>query len=363
MRSKVIALAVALATVLGWIGIAVPAQAVTGTSVTWNARGEGISDAVRLRITVPGGNQYYQSYQTTRNNVQKTCPPHDGYQLQVPGANNQGTRLLAPGACQTWKYAGHRNVGLFKVPAGPPDSDWPDASNTGFRGNVGSLPERNAWRVTQAGAVIENLRIDASDMGLTIDAPNVHIRNLYVEAGIWGIDALGTADGLVIEDTTIVGGLQSGIGLDHPDDWVVQRVNVYGGNDGIKPGGSGIVRDSYIHDLGSIGSDPHNDAMQFGNAWGITIENNRMECKDTSCIAMFGGQAQFDDVTIKDNLMGGAGYTIYAGGNTSSNIQILNNTIGSFGYQHPVTDWVNRPGNVFSGNVYTNGNPVPTPQG
>lgn len=344
--------------------MAAPAQAVTGTSVTWNVRDAGISDKVRLRITVPGGNLYYQSYNTTRNNVQTTCPPSDAYQLQVPGAKNQGTRMLAPGECQTWNYAGHRYVGLFRVPLEPPPvGEWPDASTTGYQGNPDTLPERRAWKVTTPGAVIENVRIDASDQGLIIDAPNVTIRNVVIDAGIWGVDALGTSDGMVIEDSTIIGGLQAGIGIDHSDGWTVQRVNVYGGNDGIKPGGSGVVRDSYIHDLGQIGSDPHNDAMQFGNARGILIDHNRMECRDTSCIAMFEGQATYRDVTIEDNIMGGAGYTIYAGGSTGTNIVIQRNTFGSYGYQHPVTDWVNKPGNVFHANVFTNGDPVPTPNG
>lgn len=364
-RRRLTAAIAILAALLGMAGVfAVPARAVTGTSVTWNARGAGISDKVRLIITVPGGSTYYQSYQTTRNNVQTTCPPSDSYQLQIPGANNQGTRLLPPGDCQTWNYAGARNVGLFRVPTTPPpDPEWPNASTTGYQGNPDTLPERNAWKVTTPGAVIENLRIDASDQGLIIDAPNVTIRNVVIDAGIWGVDALGTSDGMVVEDSTIIGGLQAGIGIDHSDGWTVQRVNIRGGNDGIKPGGSGVVRDSYIHDLGQIGSDPHNDAMQFGNARGILIDHNRMDCRDTSCIAMFEGQATYRDVTIQNNLMGGAGYTIYAGGSTGTNIVIRDNTFGSYGYVHPVTDWENKPGNVFTGNVFTNGNPVPTPNG
>lgn len=364
-KRAITGLLILLATLLGMLGFAAPSQAIAGTSVTWNARQEGIPDAVRLIITVPGGNQYYQSYQTTRNNVQTTCPPHDGYKLQIPGANNQGTRFLEPGQCQTWNYAGARNVGLFRADYGttPPSDEWPNASNTGFQGNASALPERRGWKVTTPGTVIENLRIDSTDSALTIAAANVTIRNVVVEAGIWGIDLLGSADGVVIEDSTITGGLQAGIGVDHPDNWLIQRVNVSGGNDAIKPGGSGILRDSYLHDLGSIGSDPHNDALQFGNAWGIDILHNTMECKDTSCIAMFGGQAEFDDVTIDRNKMGGAGYTIYAGGETGTNIRITNNVFGSYGYQHPVTDWDYKPGHVFSGNVFTNGSPVPTPTG
>jgi hypothetical protein len=341
------------------------AQALTGTSVSFTVLQEGIPETARVRNVVDGVNQW-QPYGTTRHDVDKTCPANSYYKLQVPGKG--GTRLLQPGECKTWTTVGDRTVGVFRAdytpPVDPPPpGDYPNATNTGFQGDPSTLPRRDSWRITTPGAVIENLRIDASDGGLIIDAPNVTIRDVWVDAGIWGIDALGTSDGMVIEDTTVVGGLQAGIGIDHSDGWRVQRVNLYGGNDGIKPGGSGVVRDSFIHDLGQIGNDPHNDAMQFGNARGILIEHNRMQCRDTSCIAMFEGQATYRDVTINDNIMGGAGYTIYAGGTTGTNIVITNNMIGSYGYQHPVTDWVNKPDNVFSGNVYTDGRPVPTPGG
>lgn len=365
---KPAALLAVLTLLLTWFGVA-PAQAVAGTSVTYNALQQGLTD-LKLSNTSYTGHTYQQTLNTTRKNVGKTCPPspRNLYKLRVESING-GYAFLKPGQCREWKTKGNKEVGLFlanytpPTDPPPPTGDWPTAANTGFQGDVQSLPVRNGWRVTTPGAVIENVRIDASDGALIIDAPNVTVRDVVVDAGIWGIDALGTADGLVIEDSTFIGGLQSGIGLDHPDNWLVQRVNVYGGNDGIKPGGSGTVRDSYIHDLGSIGSDPHNDAMQFGNAWGIDILHNRLECKDTSCIAMFGGQAVFDDVTIDGNLMGGAGYLIYAGGETGTNIRITNNTMGDYGYQHPVTDWDYKPGHVFTGNVYEDGSAVPTPQG
>lgn len=359
---KGLTLAVIVAVLFGWFGVAVSAQAVVGTSVSFDTLQAGLPTTLKVTNTNTAGTRYKQAYGTTRNNVAKTCPPSGSYKLRY--RISTGYKFASPGKCKTWLTSGVKPLGLFRadytppIDPPPPVGEWPDATTTGFQGDVAALPVRSGWRVTTPGAVIENVRIVD---GLVIDAPNVTVRDVVIDAGYWGIDALNTSDGLVVEDTTINGGAQAGIGIDHSDGWLVQRVNLSGGNDGIKPGGSGTVRDTYIHDLGSFGSDPHNDAMQFGDAWGINVLHNRMECKDTSCLAMFGGQAQFDDVTIEGNWMGGAGYLIYAGGYTSSNIVIRNNTMGSYGYQHPVTDWVNRPGNVFENNTYTSGAPVPVP--
>jgi hypothetical protein len=209
--------------------------------------------------------------------------------------------------------------------------------------------------------VIENVRIDTRDGALVIDAPDVTVRNVVFDVGIWGVDALHTADGLTVEDSTFDGGLQAGIGLDQDggwlNGWTIQRNNMYGGNDAIKPSGTGVIRDNYLHDLGQIGSDPHNDAMQFGDADGISVLHNRMECRDTSCIAMFEGQATYRDVTIENNHMTGAGYILYAGGTTGTNIVVKNNVFGDWGWPNGwVTDWVWKTGHVWSGNVDLNGN-------
>lgn len=357
----------AVAVIVGGMGVAAPAQAVVGTTVSFTVLQEGIPETARVRSTNTNGNTQWQPYGTTRTNVQKTCPANSHYKLRVPAPG--GYRYLKPGECRTWAASGAKVVGVFREsytePVDPPVSGWPDATTTGYQGNVSALPKRNGWRVTTPGAVIENMRIDAGDGALVIDAPNVTVRNVVIDAGIWGIDALHTADGLTVEDSTFIGGLQAGIGLDptggNLTGWTLQRLNMSGGNDAIKPNGQGVIRDNYLHDLGQIGNDPHNDIMQFGDVDGVLVQHNMMKCRDTSCIAMFENQATFRNVTIENNHMGGAGYTIYAGGNDGTNIVIRNNTFGPYGYQHPVTDWDPKPGHVFTGNKFTDGTPVPTP--
>ncbi len=354
-------LATILAVLFSVLGATNSAQAVDGTSVVFDTRQEGISPNLKLTNTNTAGVTYKQFYGTTRYNVATTCPPNDNYKLRYKIA--AGFRFAAPGECRTWATAGTKPVGLFRADyeAEPPATGWPDASNTGFQGDASALPGRSAWRVTTAGAVIENVRIDASDQGLVIDAPNVTVRNVIIDAGIWGIDALHTADGLTVEDSTIIGGLQAGIGLDPTGGdltgWTLQRLNVSGGNDALKPSGQGVIRDNYLHDLGQIGSDPHNDGMQFGDVDGVLVQHNMMKCRDTSCIAMFENQATFRNVTIDNNHMTGAGYILYAGGTSGSNIVVKNNIFGNWGWG-PVTWFQTKAGNVWSNNVDLSGNPV-----
>jgi hypothetical protein len=353
---------VALLVLVGWFGTATPAHAIEGTSVAFTVLQPGIPTTATVRNTALDGTRYKQPYQTTRHDVVKTCPASRYYRLQVPGKG--GTRLLAPGQCKTWTTTGLRTVGVFRAsyvpPVDPPASDWPNATTTGFQGDVASLPTRRGWRVTTPGAVIENLRIDARDSALVIDAPNVTVRDVVIDVGIWGIDALHTADGLTVEDSTIVGGYQAGIGLDQTGGWLsgwtIQRVNMHSGRDAIKPSGTGVVRDSYLHDF-DTGGDAHNDAMQFGDADGIQVLHNRMECADTSCIAMFENQGEFRDVTIEGNHMTGAGYILYAGGSSGSGIVVKDNVFGDWGWG-PVTWFDVKPGNVWSGNVDLAGRPV-----
>lgn len=363
MRKR-LTLAIIIAAMFGWFGLAVPAQAVAGTTVQFTVLQEGIPTTATVRNTALDGTRYKQPYQTTRHDVVKTCPANKYYRLQVPGAN--GPRLLEPGQCKTWSKAGLKTVGVFRAsytpPVDPPPTgEWPDATNTGFQGDASTLPRRNGWRVTTPGAVIENVRIDAGDGALVIDAPNVTVRNVVIDAGIWGIDALHTADGLVVEDSTFIGGLQAGIGLDptggNLTGWTLQRLNIHSGNDAIKPSGQGVIRDNYLHDLGQIGNDPHNDAMQFGDVDGVLVQHNMMKCRDTSCIAMFENQATFRNVTIDNNHMTGAGYILYAGGTSGSNIVVKNNIFGNWGFG-PVTWFQTKPGNVWSNNLDLSGNPV-----
>lgn len=235
----------------------------------------------------------------------------------------------------------------------PPVEGWPIATNTGYLGDAATLRRTRGRRITTPGTVIQNEFIDTRDGALIIDAANVTVRNCVFVVGIWGVDALDGATNLVVEDCTFEGGYQAAIGLSQARNWRVSRCNFHGGRDAIKPGGSGVIEDNYMHDP-DTGGDAHNDCIQFSNCDGVIVRRNRMEGADTSCIAMFDGQATFKNVTIEGNHMTGAGYILYAGGRTGTNIKVRGNVFGNWGWG-PVTDWAPKAGHEWSGNITLSG--------
>lgn len=249
-------------------------------------------------------------------------------------------------------------------PEPPTTGTWPAAGTVGFRGNPATLTPLRGGQNRESNIIIENKRIDCTDSGeLGIHGDNVTIRNCIIACGGWGIFLYNGADNLVVEDCTFVGGEYAAIGLSQAKNWRVSRCDFSGGNDALKPGGSGVIEDCRMHDP-YRGENSHNDCIQFsGDCDGITVRRNYLGGADTSEIAMFDNQGGvYRNVTIENNYLGGAGYAIYAGGEDGHNIVIRNNVFGSYGYQHPVTLWQRKAGNVFTGNTFErNGQTVPEP--
>jgi hypothetical protein len=359
-----IGLAAGLALLFAWL-CAPSAQAIAGTSVHFGILGEGVSTSVVLHNTSNSRSHYDQTYGTTRNGVRTTCPPNANYRLQIPWEGS--TRLLDPGACRTWSTTGPKTVGVFKAdptptptpsptpspsPSPSPSGEWPDASNTGYSG---SLTTRSGYRVTTAGAVLENQHFTST---LVIAAANVTVRNCRVDAGFFGIEVESGGDGLTVENCTITGGGDSGIASTQADDVTIRRNNISGGADGMKIAGTDVlVEDNYIHDLAGCPS-CHNDGIQsYGNGTRLVFRHNYIAARDTSALAMFEGQHTWNDVLVENNYLTGAGYLLYAPGTSGTTVRVLGNTFGTWGWG-PVSDWVSKPGNVWSGNVTTSGVPV-----
>lgn len=234
-------------------------------------------------------------------------------------------------------------------------SEWPDATNTGIAGvglTAGNLTSSGGFTAAN-GATYQNLHVTG-----TITVPsgrnNVIIRRCLIECEFWGVDGYGS-NGLLIEDCTFVGGGDAGIATGFNS--TVRRCNISGAPDGMKAQGGAVIEDCYIHDLYTGGSDPHNDGMQFmsitGGSRGIEVRHCWIHSPDTSCIAMFSGQVGSSSagITIENNYFTGPGYCIYVPGTYATNVQVLNNVFGTWGYG-PVSDWWSGgSGNVWSGNT------------
>jgi hypothetical protein len=251
---------------------------------------------------------------------------------------------------------------LPPVPPGPAPSasGFPDASNTGVPPGV-TLGASGGINVTTPGAVIDGVDVP----WISIQAPNVTIRNSRIGGGTESIPVDNRGTGLVVEDSEILG--RDGTGILY-DNYTARRVEVTGTENGFQAGNNVTIVDCWIHDLDTSGG-AHTDGIQFtGGAGNIVIQHNTIVpqstggAASTSAIIMHtGGGAQNHDVRIEDNLLDGshAVVALYAPRESASNIFINNNRLirGVVGY----TDSVRVPTTVteFNGNVdHLTGRPV-----
>ena len=103
MKRILTAIALSLGLLLGGAVASAPAQAevqpmVSGSSTYFNAIDPSIPLTIDLKNTSTTGYKYLQSWNTTRNNVARTCPKNSDYRLSwsKPGGVNH---LLAAGQC------------------------------------------------------------------------------------------------------------------------------------------------------------------------------------------------------------------------------------------------------------------------
>ena len=124
-------------------------------------------------------------------------------------------------------------------------------------------------------------------------------------------------------------------------------------------GGRSSLTDSYIHDLASF-EGAHNDAVEVNGAGAVRIEGNTIlnSNSQTSVIMISAGGSANAGVLIRDNLLGGGGYTVY-GDDAARGITVTGNAFSTRyfakgGYWGPVAYW-SGVGNVWSGNYWLDG--------
>lgn len=284
---------------------------------------------------------------------------------------------------------GYCRHGGAKLWANLESCGWPGPANTGpdrsqcpGRRLVSRTgPLTRTIRITTANTVISCADIQGM---LDIEAQNVTVRNSVIDAnsGKTGEAANGTADikvedgaSATIDHVTING--DKGV---HACVWhqgtslVVRAVNCYGSNDGIfswadhgypqTTGDHFLITNSYFHDFTDKTSNGHSDGYQTEGASDGLIEHNtyQMTASADSAIALWDSLRDSRNIDVKDNLITGGGFAIYAedyspgdrapgepsavGGYSVSDIRFTGNLfsthaagcVGSFGV------WFERPG-------------------
>ncbi len=288
-----------------------------------------------------------------------TAPP-------PPYCQHGGTRLWANLATCGWPGPGN---------TGPDMSQCPN----GLTANNG--PVTRTIRITTPGTVINCEHVEGM---IDVEAQNVTVKNSIVIAnsGKTGEAANGTGaikieDGAsaVVDHVRINGerGLMACV-WDQGTSEVVDAVDCFGTDDGIwswadmgyskTTGDHFVIRDSYIHNLTTRTSNGHEDGFQTeGASYGL-IEHNtfRITTNGDSAIAIWDGLKSSHNILVKDNLITGGGFAMYAedynpgdgapgdlparGGFTVTGIRFLGNVfstyaagcVGQFGV------WFDRPG-------------------
>jgi hypothetical protein len=270
---------------------------------------------------------------------------------------------------------------------------WPGPGNTGpdtsqcangLTRNNG--PVTRTIRITTPGTVINCEHVEGM---IDVETQHVTIKNSIViaDSGKTGEAANGSAaikieDGAsaVVDHVRINGhkGVMACV-WDQGTSELVEAVNCFGADDGIwswadksyspTTGDHFVIRDSYIHNLTTRTSNGHEDGFQTeGASYGV-IEHNtvKVTTNANSALAIWDSLKSSHDILVKDNLITGGGFAIYAedynpgdgapgdppatGGFTVTDIRYVDNAfstlaagcVGSFGV------WFERPWAPYGG--------------
>lgn len=272
----------------------------------------------------------------------------------APSTTTAATTTAPAGAC-----SGAANDAAGADPWG---GCWPGPSNTGATGSLTVVNGDQNYRT--ANAVITGQDIRGC---VAVTAANVTIRNSKITCGSGAaVNTNVTTGRLTLENVTIVctnGGGASGVGEKFV---TVTRSDISGCENGFDADSDITVQDSYIHDLYQSGA-AHTDGLQSAFGKNLLIQHNTIYAVTngvfgTSAIIInMNDPSCCKDTLINRNLVAGGAYTVYCPKSATTNYRLTDNVfsrkfsqkVGAFG---PTADCA---GEVFTGNVFNDGQPVP----
>jgi hypothetical protein len=212
--------------------------------------------------------------------------------------------------------------------ADPSRCGFPNVGTTGVEPGVERTVAKGTVQLSKPGEVYENKTLTGQ---IIVTAPRVTIRNvkLIMTDAYWGIRAFareGNTRGLEVENSEIdMNGQLAATGIG-PDQFTASRVFIHNGSDCISMQSVVTVTDSLcvvgpdangdgVPDNRSFctGGGEHFDGFQSDGGHDFVLRHNtiRNPCEQTSAILMSTNSAPIRDVTIKDNLIAGGGWTLY----------------------------------------------------
>jgi hypothetical protein len=249
---------------------------------------------------------------------------------------------------------------------------WPGPTNTGYPSGQ-TFTNTTSRSITANGTTIDGEKItgNSGDAVLEIYATGVIIRNS------WLIRSSGTGDGgtavikvypgasVTIERSTLDGGNRTHGCIWHEGSNMTAKFNnCFGMNDGIfmwesndgvdnGQGDNFTVTDNYLHDFTEQAANGHIDGLQTEGAKNGLIEHNTFKVSKragdpsvegggvNSAISIWNGHKTSNNIAVKNNLIAGGGFSIYAqdyhpselspnGGFSVTNVQYTNNKFSTF---------------------------------
>lgn len=264
----------------------------------------------------------------------------------------------------------------------PPATDFPDAQNTGVPAGVTLNPWTGSCSLTTANVTIDAMVFNCD---VSVKASNVTFTRSRINGWVDNTGTAGASFRLIDSEVLQPGVRQLTSVGDH--DFAMLRTEVTGGNRGVYCQKSCDIRDSWIHGQ-KIKDDWHASAVRMEQQ--LTLVHNTLVCDapvqpnpEGSCSASLTGYGDF--AAVRDNLIQGnyfpptqyAAYCTYGGSSRlkpfsdgAMNNRFIDNVFGRgpvannrdcalFG---PVGDYDRtRPGNVWTGNRFSDGVVVPVP--
>src|SRR5579875_3450735 len=241
--------------------------------------------------------------------------------------------------------------------AHPSACGYPEGSNTGVPPGT-TLRSSGPLTLAQAGQVVSGLDITG---GVVITASNVVVKNSRIHnvENYAAIIVRGKVSGVVISHVEIDGGKQtpSVVGITGSG-FTADAVNIHGTADGIDAGDTVVVENSWIHDLWVADGD-HTDGVRTSGGAHLLIVHDTIDATGAatnSAVIMGADLGDLSNTQLRDCLLDGGTYTVYAGadpGNSSGIITIANNRYGDHAQYGPNSFRASPDGAiVFTGNVW-----------
>ena len=247
--------------------------------------------------------------------------------------------------------------------ASPHSCGYPDATNTGVSTGTNLSPS-GCIAVHTDNAVIQNVSI--TDCTISVFARNVTIRNVKIviaASEAWAINVYrgGSA---TIDHVDVSGRDQSTRSVEYAvasassSPVTIAHSNLHNCADCIQ-GENITATGNYIHDLANPPG-AHVDGIQCNSSCGITVTGNTIlnQYGQTSDVALFSDWGTPRNSTIANNLLAGAGYSIYGGTDSATGIHIVDNRFARLyfpngGYYGPVAHFnPTGTGNTWTGNIW-----------